>query len=97
MGLRLGASWVAGYYRHIIEDFARLVAPMTSLTRNVGFVWTEDYERSFFELKALLTTAPVLVVPERGIGYGVCCDASGEGFRVFSNHKSLKYILLSET
>jgi hypothetical protein len=31
-------------------------------------------------LKALLTSAPVLIIPERGVGYTVYCDASKEGF-----------------
>ena len=53
---------------------------MTLLTRKgVKFVWTEAQERAFAELEKRLTTAPVLVVPERGIDYEVYCDASGEG------------------
>ena len=71
---------LAGYYRRFVQDFARLAAPMTLLTRKgVKFEWTEAQDRAFAELKTRLTTAPVLVVPERGIGYEVYCDASGEG------------------
>ena len=71
---------LAGYYWRFVQDFARLAAPMTQLTREgVKFVWTEACERLFVELKALLTTAPVLTVPEHGIGYDVYCDSSGEG------------------
>ena len=71
---------LAGYYRRFVKDFARLAAPLTRLTRKgVKFDWDEACERSFAELKTRLTTAPVLIVPERGIGYDVYCDASGEG------------------
>ena len=36
---------LAGYYRRFIEDFSRLVAPMTRLTRNeVKFVWDDSCE-----------------------------------------------------
>ncbi|WP_227642569.1 Ty3/Gypsy family RNase HI domain-containing protein, partial [Klebsiella pneumoniae] len=31
-------------------------------------------------MKTLLTSAPILVIPERGLGYTVYCDASKEGF-----------------
>ena len=31
-------------------------------------------------MKYLLTSAPILIIPERGIGYSVYCDASHEGF-----------------
>ena len=38
----------AGYYRRFIEDFSRLAAPMTRLTRKeVKFVWDDLCERAF--------------------------------------------------
>ena len=42
-------------------------------------MWSETCEKSFQELKVRLTTAPVLIIPERGSGYAVYCDASREG------------------
>ena len=39
---------LAGYYRRFIEDFSRLAAPMTRLTRKeVKFVWDDSCERAF--------------------------------------------------
>ena len=36
---------LAGYYRRFIEDFSRLAAPMTRLTRKeVKFVWDDSCE-----------------------------------------------------
>ena len=50
-----------------IEDFSRLVAPMTRLTRKeVRFTWDDSCEQPFQELKRRLTSAPILIVPERG-------------------------------
>ena len=37
------------------------------------------YTEAFEQLKKLLTTAPVLIIPEQGKGYVVYCDASKEG------------------
>ena len=38
---------LAGYYRRFIENFSRLAAPMTILTRKeVNFVWDDSCERS---------------------------------------------------
>ena len=69
-----------GYYRRFIEDFSRLAAPMTKLTRKeVKFEWNDSCERAFQELKRRLTSAPILVVPERGQEYSVYCDASKDG------------------
>ena len=71
---------LAGYYRRFVQDFARLAAPMTRLTRKgVKFEWSDACERAFQELKKRLTSAPVLIIPERGLGYDVYCDASGDG------------------
>ena len=58
---------LAGYYRRFIEKFSFIGTPMTELTRkNVKFVWTEDCEQAFQELKQRLTTAPVLTIPTEG-------------------------------
>ena len=71
---------LAGYYRRFIEDFSRLVAPMTRLTRKeVKYEWNDPCERAFQELKRRLTSAPIMIVPKRGQGYTVYCDASKDG------------------
>ena len=58
---------LAGYYRRFIEDFSRLAAPMTRLTlKEVKFDWDERCEEVFQELKRRLTSAPILIVPDRG-------------------------------
>lgn len=70
---------LAGYYRRFVKDFSRLAAPMTRLIRKgVRFEWDDRCEEAFEKLKTLLTTAPILIIPERGIGYAVYCDASME-------------------
>ncbi|XP_052734270.1 uncharacterized protein LOC128196752 [Vigna angularis] len=59
---------LAGYYRRFIEDFSRIVAPLTQLTRkDQPFVWTDRCETNFQELKRRLTSAPVLVIPDTGV------------------------------
>ena len=71
---------LAGYYRKFIEDFSRIIAPMTRLTRKeVKFDWNDRCEESFQELKRRLPTAPILSVSDRGQGYTVYCDASRAG------------------
>ena len=67
---------LAGYYRRFIEDFFRLAAPMTRLTRKeVKFVWDDSCERAFQELKRRLTSTPILIVLKMGQRYTVYCDA----------------------
>ena len=53
---------------------------MTRLTRKeVKFDWDDRCEEAFQELKRRLTSAPILIVPNRGQGYTVYCDASRAG------------------
>ena len=67
----------AGYYRRFIEGFSRLAAPMKKLTwKEVKFEWNDLCERAFHKLKRRLTSAPIMIVPERGQRYTMYCDAS---------------------
>ena len=73
----MGLTW---YYRGFIEDFSRLVTPMTRLTwKEVKFEWNDLCERAFQELKRRLTSALILIVPKKGQRYIVYCDASKDG------------------
>lgn len=65
---------LAGYYRRFVKDFSRLATPMTRLSRKgVKFDWDAKCEASLVQLKNLLTSAPILIIPEREIGYIVYC------------------------
>ena len=71
---------LAGYYKRFIEDLSQLAAPMTRLTRNeVKFEWNDLCERALQQLKMRLTSAPILIVLERGQRYTMYCDASKDG------------------
>ena len=73
---------LAVYYRQFMEDFLRLAVPMTRFMRKgIRFVWSNDCEHSFQELKKILTSTPILVIPKRGLGYIVYCDASRDSLR----------------
>ena len=68
---------LAGYYIRFIKDFSQLAASMTRLTRKeIKFEWNDSCEKAFQELKRRFTSAPILIVSERGQKYTVYCDAS---------------------
>jgi hypothetical protein len=71
---------LAGYYRRFIKDYGALAAPLTQLLRKDGFQWTDAADAAFAALKAALTTAPVLHLPDFSATFVVDCDASGSGF-----------------
>ena len=71
---------LAGYYQRFIKDFSKIAAPLTQLTRKtVPFVWSEECETSFQELKDKLVTAPMLTMPDGTRNYVIYSDASKKG------------------
>lgn len=46
---------LVGYYHHFIEKFSIMVTPLTELThKDMKFIWTEDCQKVFWELKVNL-------------------------------------------
>jgi hypothetical protein len=71
---------LVGYYRRFIVEFSRIAHPITSLQRKEkNFQWIEDCERSFQQLKKLLTSAPILRITDLNEDFLVCTDACKEG------------------
>ncbi|KJZ68122.1 hypothetical protein HIM_12487 [Hirsutella minnesotensis 3608] len=51
----------ANYYRQFIPRFSNIAAPLTAVTKkDAVFAWSEECDKAFEELKALLTSAPIL-------------------------------------
>jgi hypothetical protein len=68
---------LCNYFRKFIHGYSTLVAPLTSNTRStVKYIWTDDYERTFDNVKYALTHAPVLTLPKLGEPFEVVSDAS---------------------
>ncbi|KAD5318337.1 hypothetical protein E3N88_18283 [Mikania micrantha] len=85
---------LAGYYRRFIQDFERIASPLTKLTRkDVKFVWGDDQEKAFNELKFKLTQAPVLTLPDGPNDFVVYSDASylGLGCVLMQRGKVIAY------
>lgn len=71
---------LAGYYKRFVEGFSRVAYPITSLQKKGrAFKWTPECQRSFEQLKHLLTTTPILSIADPNKDYVVCIDASKEG------------------
>ena len=71
---------VVAYLSRYISNFSSRCEPLRQLTKaDAKFEWTTNQERAFLDLKAAITTAPVLVPyrPERSTL--VICDGSPTG------------------
>ena len=66
-----------GFYRRFIMDFSKIAKPLYKLLeKNAKFLWDEYCQRSFEELKAHVTTAPIVRDPTWKLPFEVMCDAS---------------------
>ena len=64
------------FYRRFIHHFADIARPLNNLTGNTPFSWTADCQTSFDKLKTLLTSDPILIIPNDSDKFRLEADAS---------------------
>lgn len=71
---------MCGYYRRFLPNFSKVASPLTNLLRKgKKFVWSLECEQAFAQIKTLLTSAPVMAVPDFDRPFFVQTDASAQG------------------
>jgi hypothetical protein len=71
---------LVGYYRQFIEGFLKIANSIMELQKkNKKFVWNEKCVEAFRRLKELLTSTPILKVPDMETDFLVCTNTSKEG------------------
>lgn len=66
-------------YRKFIRNFSSIIAPITKCTKGKEFVWNKEAGESFELLKKMVTTSPILVLPDFSKVFEVDYDASFVG------------------
>ena len=70
---------LAGYYRKFIPHFAYITACLTDmLKKGIKFVWSEEAEAAFLDIKSWLTSRPILRPPDLSRPFCIAVDASDE-------------------
>ena len=66
-----------GFYRRLIKDFSKISRALCALlAEDVKFEWTKECMEAFNILKKLLTSAPIMMVPDWSLPFVLMCDAS---------------------
>jgi hypothetical protein len=90
-----GFLGLAGYYRKFVHYYETIAAPLTALLRKDGFSWSKKVTAAFAALKGVVTSAPVLAMPNFAKTFVVESDASSHGFEavlVQDNHPIMFFI-----
>ena len=67
----------AGFYHRFIQDFSKIAKPLYKLLeKDAKFEWDAECQEKFEELKAYLTTTPIVRALEWHLPFEVMCDAS---------------------
>jgi hypothetical protein len=77
-----GFLGLTGYYRKFIRSYGDIAAPLTKLLKRESFSWMPSATSAFEALKTMLTTTPVLQLPDFSKPFIVDCNASRAGFSV---------------
>ncbi|XP_059288236.1 uncharacterized protein LOC132041548 [Lycium ferocissimum] len=71
---------LASFYRRFVKGFSTIASPLTELIKkDVPFVWGDEQEKAFQELKSMLSSSQLLQLPNFEKTFEVECDASGVG------------------
>ena len=71
-----GLLGLTGYYRRFIRGYSSLAAPLTALTKKNAFQLSPTAQEAFNNLKKVMTTPPVLSLPNFNLPFEIECDAS---------------------
>ena len=67
------------YYKRYVSGFSQMTAPLTDLTKNGAFSWSETAQQTFEKMKKAMSSCLVLALPDFSQPFVLECDASGEG------------------
>ena len=69
------------YFRRYIKSFSSISVPIRNLTKpNVPFIWTDECQQVFEQLKEQLVSTPILAIYNPNRETELHCDASAKGF-----------------
>ena len=64
------------FYRDMWPHRSHILAPLTELTGNVPFVWTERHQHAFDQMRSLLAEDALLRYPDHNLPFHLYTDAS---------------------
>jgi len=74
-----GLLELAGYYRRFVKDYGVITKPLTGMLSRDNFTWTDTIVQAFDKLKSLMSSTPVLALPNFSQDFVIEVDVSDYG------------------
>ena len=87
---------LTGYYRQMVEGYAKIAAPLTNLTKlDVEWKWSDVEQKAFETLRDYLTSDVIMAYPDFSKPFWVKSDASGNsvGFVLTQKHDNREKVI----
>jgi hypothetical protein len=91
-----GFLGLTGYYRKFIRDYGLIVSPLTALLKKNAFCWTLAATQAFEAFKRVVTSPPVLRLPDFTQPFVIEFDTSGSGLGTVLMQKGRPIAFLSK-